>query len=143
MKQRLAVIEVIRSLCTVDTYVIVVEHDIAILDAMADLISCFFGAPGAYGIVTPSIAPQNSINQFIEGFFPSLNMRFRSQPLNFRLGNDDNDDQLSFKGLPYLSYESKAVVHESKEDDSIFRLSIEPGTIRSGEILGLVGENGT
>eukprot|EP00122_Pirum_gemmata_P011982 Pgem_evm1s11115 len=48
VKQRLLVIELIRSLCTPDNYVIVVEHDITILDALTDTVSCLFGTPGAY-----------------------------------------------------------------------------------------------
>lgn len=42
-------------------YVIVVEHDLTILDDVSDYVCCMYGEPGAYGVVT-------GINQFIEGY---------------------------------------------------------------------------
>ena len=35
-----------------DNYVIVVEHDLAVLDFLSDFICCLYGAPSAYGVVT-------------------------------------------------------------------------------------------
>ena len=34
-------------------YVIVVEHDLAILDNMSDYVCCLYGEPGAYGQQIP------------------------------------------------------------------------------------------
>jgi ATP-binding cassette subfamily E protein 1 len=53
VKQRLKAAKVIRSLLTQKTYVIVVEHDLSILDYLSDFICCLYGVPGAYGVVTP------------------------------------------------------------------------------------------
>jgi len=33
-------------------YVIVVEHDLSVLDYLSDFICCLYGVPGAYGVVT-------------------------------------------------------------------------------------------
>ena len=33
-------------------YIIVVEHDLSVLDYLSDYICCLYGAPGAYGVVT-------------------------------------------------------------------------------------------
>src|SRR5690348_15361726 len=33
-------------------YVIVVEHDLSVLDYLSDFICCLYGTPGAYGVVT-------------------------------------------------------------------------------------------
>jgi translation initiation factor RLI1 len=33
-------------------YVLVVEHDLAVLDYLSDFICVLYGAPGAYGVVT-------------------------------------------------------------------------------------------
>jgi len=35
-----------------DNYVIVVEHDLAVLDYLSDYICVLYGTPGAYGVVT-------------------------------------------------------------------------------------------
>lgn len=44
--------QVIRSLLAVDKFVIVVEHDLSVLDYLSDFICCLYGRPGAYGVVT-------------------------------------------------------------------------------------------
>ena len=41
-----------RSLLAADRYVIVVEHDLAVLDYLSDFICCLYGMPGGYGVVT-------------------------------------------------------------------------------------------
>ena len=52
VKQRLKAGRVIRSLLSPETYVVVVEHDLSVLDYLSDFICCLYGKPGAYGVVT-------------------------------------------------------------------------------------------
>ena len=52
VKQRLKAAQAIRSLLAADKYVIVVEHDLSVLDYLSDFICCLYGLPGAYGVVT-------------------------------------------------------------------------------------------
>ena len=52
VKQRLNAALVIRSLIQADKYIIVVEHDLSVLDYLSDFICCLYGIPGAYGVVT-------------------------------------------------------------------------------------------
>lgn len=33
-------------------YIIVVEHDLSVLDYLSDFICCLYGIPGVYGVVT-------------------------------------------------------------------------------------------
>lgn len=33
-------------------YIIVVEHDLSVLDYLSDFICCLYGVPSAYGVVT-------------------------------------------------------------------------------------------
>lgn len=136
IKQRLAALRVIRGLSTDQTYVIVVEHDLAILDAASDSICCMFGAPGAYGVVTPRAGPHQAINQFIAGYFPGVNMRFRSQPLDFSPPNPEREEQLS-QAARLLSLEPGSIVLPGG-----FTLHAEGGDLRAGQVLGLLGENG-
>ena len=35
-------------------YIIVVEHDLSVLDYLSDFICCLYGIPGVYGVVTMS-----------------------------------------------------------------------------------------
>lgn len=52
VKQRLKAALAIRDLLAADSYIIVVEHDLAVLDYLSDFICCLYGLPGAYGVVT-------------------------------------------------------------------------------------------
>ena len=52
VKQRLRAARAIRSLLESNKYIIVVEHDLSVLDYLSDYICCLYGVPGAYGVVT-------------------------------------------------------------------------------------------
>ena len=52
VKQRLKAAQGIRSLIDPDKFIIVVEHDLSVLDYLSDFICCLYGVPGAYGVVT-------------------------------------------------------------------------------------------
>ena len=52
VKQRLNAARSIRKLLRADNYVVVVEHDLAVLDYLSDFICCLYGKPGVYGVVT-------------------------------------------------------------------------------------------
>ena len=71
---------------TPKTYVIVVEHDLAVLDYLSDFICCLYGKPGAYGVVTMPFSVREGINIFLSGFVPTENLRFREEALTFKVG---------------------------------------------------------
>merc|ERR1712176_496595 len=79
-------------------YVIVVEHDLAVLDYMSDYVQCLYGEAGAYGVVTSRSRVRNGINQFLAGYIVSDNMRFRANELTFKVRSTDfvvgNDDDV-------------------------------------------------
>jgi ATP-binding cassette subfamily E protein 1 len=85
VKQRLNAARMIRSLCQHDNYVIVVEHDLSILDYLSDFVCCLYGNPGAYGVVTMPFSVREGINIFLAGYVPTENMRFRDFELSFRV----------------------------------------------------------
>lgn len=67
------------------SYVIVVEHDLSVLDYLSDFICCLYGKPGAYGVVTLPFSVREGINIFLAGFVPTENLRFRDDSLTFRV----------------------------------------------------------
>ncbi|VDP19201.1 unnamed protein product [Echinostoma caproni] len=70
----------------VDTnFVIVVEHDLSVLDYLSDFICCLYGVPGAYGVVTMPFSVREGINIFLDGMIPTENLRFRDTPLVFKV----------------------------------------------------------
>lgn len=52
VKQRLKSAKLIRNLQTSENYIIVVEHDLSVLDYLSDFICVLYGEPSAYGVVT-------------------------------------------------------------------------------------------
>ena len=78
-------LQVIRSLLDERTYVICVEHDLAVLDYLSDFICCLYGKPGAYGVVTLPFSVREGINIFLAGFVPTENLRFREEALTFKV----------------------------------------------------------
>lgn len=85
VKQRLKASRMIRSMLKSDNYVVVVEHDLSILDYLSDFICCLYGTPGAYGVVTMPFSVREGINAFLAGFIPTENMRFRDEELTFKI----------------------------------------------------------
>uniref|UniRef100_T1GMV0 ABC transporter domain-containing protein n=1 Tax=Megaselia scalaris TaxID=36166 RepID=T1GMV0_MEGSC len=86
VKQRLNAALTIRSLIHPDKFIIVVEHDLSVLDYLSDFICCLYGVPGCYGVVTMPFSVREGINIFLDGFVPTENMRFRTESLSFKLG---------------------------------------------------------
>ena len=64
---------------------IVVEHDLSVLDYLSDFICCLYGVPGAYGVVTLPIGVREGINIFLDGYIPAENLRFRETSLVFKV----------------------------------------------------------
>ena len=91
VKQRLNAGRMIRSMLAHDKYVIVVEHDLSILDYLSDFVCCLYGTPGAYGVVTMPFSVREGINIFLAGFVPTENMRFRDEELTFKVSEETDD----------------------------------------------------
>jgi len=136
VKQRLKAAQVIRSLLHPKNYVIVVEHDLSILDYLSDYICCLYGTPGAYGVVTLPSSVREGINIFLNGFIPSENMRFREEKLTFRV--TESAEEIT-EGETYQSYKYPTMV----KTRSGFKLSVMKGSFNDSQIIVLLGENGT
>ena len=136
VKQRLKASRVIRSMLKNDTYVIVVEHDLSVLDYLSDFICCLYGKPGAYGVVTMPFSVREGINIFLAGFVPTENLRFRDEALTFKVAQQD---ELLGGDKAYSRYEYPALVKTQGD----FKLTVEAGEFTDSEIVVLLGENGT
>lgn len=137
VKQRLKASRVIRSLLKNDTYVIVVEHDLSVLDYLSDFICCLYGKPGAYGVVTMPFSVREGINIFLAGFVPTENLRFRDEALTFKVVGADSGMEITDKH--FSRYEYPALVKTQGD----FKLNVESGEFTDSEIVVLLGENGT
>jgi ATP-binding cassette, sub-family E, member 1 len=97
--------KLIRSIQTHDNYIIVVEHDLSMLDYLSDFICCLYGEPTAYGVVTMPFSVREGINIFLAGFVPTENMRFREEELNFKITDtldEIKQDKIGAYKYPYM-----------------------------------------
>ncbi|EFX01682.1 rnase l inhibitor of the ABC [Grosmannia clavigera kw1407] len=135
VKQRLAAARMIRSLVRSDDYVIVVEHDLSVLDYLSDYICVLYGQPAVYGVVTLPYSVREGINIFLDGHIPTENLRFRQESLTFKLSEGADD---------FIADRSRAF-HYPKMEKTMgnFKLDIDSGDFTDSEILVLMGENGT
>lgn len=87
----------IRSLLVPENYVIVVEHDLSVLDYLSDFICCLYGNPGAYGVVTMPFSVREGINIFLGGFIPTENMKFRDEELTFKVTESEEEKRIAIE----------------------------------------------
>ncbi|SCU90446.1 LADA_0F04148g1_1 [Lachancea dasiensis] len=136
VKQRLNAALVIRSLLDASTYVICVEHDLSVLDYLSDFVCILYGVPSVYGVVTLPSSVREGINIFLDGHIPSENMRFRTEALQFRMV--DAQDQLQQEDATRAFH-----YPNMQRTQGDFKLSVESGSFSDSEILVMMGENGT
>ncbi|CAH8539697.1 unnamed protein product [Heterobilharzia americana] len=135
VKQRLKTAIAIRELLEGTNYVIVVEHDLSVLDYLSDFICCLYGVPGAYGVVTMPFSVREGINIFLDGVVPTENLRFRETPLVFKVSETGNEEEL--KRTARYDYPTMY------KNLGSFELTVEAGSFTDSEIIVMLGENGT
>lgn len=135
VKQRLNAARAIRNLLRSDNYVIVVEHDLSVLDYLSDFVCVLYGKPAAYGVITMPQSVREGINIFLDGHIPTENLRFRDESLQFRIGDTADDFMVDrSRGFKYPTM-TKALGN--------FKLAIQAGQFTDSEIIVMMGENGT
>ena len=127
VKQRLSAARTIRKLLRPDDYVIVVEHDLSVLDYLSDFICVLYGKPAVYGVVTLPASVREGINIFLDGNIPTENLRFREEALTFRIA-EVGDEYLADKAMSY-SYPSM------EKTLGGFHLEIDAGKFTDSEII--------
>lgn len=124
-------------------YVIVVEHDLAVLDYLSDFICVLYGTPGAYGVVTMPFSVREGINVFLSGFVPTENLRFREDSLSFRVAT--GVEELAAKPTSRYKYPNmiKTLGSAKKGGSGVFTLTVRGGDFSDSQIIVMLGENGT
>jgi len=132
IKQRIKISKFIKSLAVEGVAVMVIEHDIIILDYLADLIHLMYGAEGEYGVVSLAKSTKAGINIYLDGFIRDENMRFRDHKIVFERNPDDKMvSELHLTSWRDVDYEVGR-----------FSLSIKEGEIKRRDVIGVLGENG-
>jgi ATP-binding cassette subfamily E protein 1 len=135
ISQRMTAARLVRELAEDEgRSMLVVEHDLAILDLLADAIHVAYGEPGAFGVITPPKAVKNGINEYLTGYLENENMRIRQTEIEF----EEHAPRSASAGDVVVSYPELTKSYGEGE----FSLSVEAGDIRENEVLGVVGPNG-
>ena len=131
--QRTGVARVIQGLAKIGKSVMVVEHDLTLLDFLSDYIEVLYGEPAAYGIVSNILSTKIGINVFLDGYLPNENVRFREKKFSMDVSSSSTD----------IFQEDTEIVNYPKLEKKFdsFSVSIEPGRVRKGEVLGIMGAN--
>lgn len=129
--ERLGVAKAIREF-TKGSYIVVVEHDLTILDYLSDYVTVVYGEPGVFGIFSKVYSVGSGINHFLAGYLPAENMRIRPDAIVFSKVGKSSEAMLDV-----------VLVMWSKLSKSLdnFNLSSDEGEVRKGEVIGILGPN--
>ncbi len=133
VQERVKISRYINELKSPNQTIIVVEHDLAMLDYLSDQVHMFYGDAGVYGIVSHPYSVREGINIFLDGYIPSENMRFRPEPIIFKKAIMEDRYISSRLAIRYGDI--------TKEFDS-FELAVKGGELYKGEVVGIIGPNG-
>ncbi|MFT4883860.1 MAG: ATP-binding cassette subfamily E protein 1 [Natronomonas sp.] len=132
--QRVTAARLIQELSEEGRSMLVVEHDLAVLDLLADNLHVAYGEPGVFGVITPPKSTKGGINQYLEGYLENENMRIRPGAIQF----EEHAPRTATRGDTLVEYPDMTKTYGEGE----FSLDIEGGEIRNNEVLGIVGPNG-
>lgn len=112
--------------------IMVVEHDLAILDLLADVVHIAYGEPGGYGVITHPKGVRVGINEYLRGYLPEENIRIRPTPIEFEVKAPRAQKEV--QTLTQFPAMAKTL--------GSFKLDVKGGEFRKREVIGVVGPNG-
>ncbi|KAG6426970.1 hypothetical protein SASPL_111209 [Salvia splendens] len=137
VKLRLKAAQVIRSLLQPNIYVIVVEHDLTMLDYLSDCICCFYGSPGSHGTATLPFSVKEGINIFLDGYVTTEKIRFRDESLTLKVADTPQESAEEIETYARHRYPTMTKTYEN------FSLKVVEGEFIDSQIIVMLGENGT
>ena len=132
IRERLNAAKYIRSLAE-EAAVIVVEHDLIILDYLSDYVNLMYGKPRVYGFSSQVKTTREGINTYLEGYSKDENYRFRNYEIDFFSHQNKESKTRKEKLIEWPRIEKKL---------GEFSLIAEQNTVKRNEIIGIVGPNG-
>ncbi len=132
IKQRISVSNFLRRLTNPETAVVAVEHDLIILDYLADVVHIMYGEAGAYGIASQPRPTRAAINTYLSGYLREENMKFRPHEIKFE----------TKPPAKAISKESLIVWKDVKKKLGKFHLTVASGELPRKHVIGVLGENG-
>jgi ATP-binding cassette, sub-family E, member 1 len=129
---RLEVARLIRALGETKS-VLVVEHDLALLDYLADQAHLIYGEEAAFGVVSHPLPMRSAVNTYLNGYLRDENVRFRTEPVRF----------IAHPPRPATAQRVRVQFPALTKDFPDFHLEVGAGTLAQGQTIGIVGPNAT
>jgi len=134
VSERINMAKIIRTLTDDNKTIVVVEHDLAILDYLSDYASLIYGVPGVYGIISHPQGVRVGINIYLNGYLKDENTRFRESPIKFH----ERPPQASL----FDTGDTIFIYEDMEKTQGNFHLTVSGSEIHAGEIIGILGPNG-
>lgn len=131
IKQRFKIAKILREKINEENTMLLIEHDLAILDYLSDFVHVFFGQKQAYGISSNKKTTKKGINEFLDGFLKEENIRIRTNAITF----SSTQDKSITKRLLFFEYPKF-----TKKLGS-FKLEASGAKVNKGEVIGILGAN--
>lgn len=113
--------------------VLVVEHDLIVLDYLSDFVHLLYGKPACFGMASQVKATKSGINEYLEGFSKEENYRFRERAIEFTVkAARKSKKETVLANWPAFSKKL-----------GNFKLNVKQGALNRGEVVGILGENAT
>ncbi|MCI4361340.1 MAG: ATP-binding cassette domain-containing protein, partial [Thermoplasmata archaeon] len=113
--------------------VVVVEHDLALLDYLADQAHLVYGEEAAFGVISHPLAMRSAVNTYLTGYLRDENVRFRTEPVRF----------VAHPPKPATRQNVAVAFTPLSKRFAAFELEIGAGVLSKGETIGIVGPNAT
>ncbi len=131
IKNRIDVAKIMRNQLK-NKNVLVVEHDLVILDYLSDYVHIVYGYPGAYGVISNIYHTRRGINTYVEGYIKEENLKFRDYGIEFTYIKESKELNEKLLYIPEMK----------KSYGNDFVLDVEDFYVYKGEVIGILGRNG-
>ena len=132
IKERLRVAKFIQELGK-EKSVIVIEHDLVLLDYLAEFIHLMYGKPGTFGFISTIKGIREGINTYLEGYSQDENYRFRANKIDFFAHGTTEKKPSTAQLMKWPTFEKTL---------GKFTLSVEENEIKRNQVVGIIGPNG-
>jgi len=135
ISERLRVSEFINEIAKKGKEIVVVEHDILILDYLTEQLNIFYGQPGCFGLVSGVKSTRQGVNSYLSGFLKEENLRIRDKALSFNFTKNKPLSGIKLSEWPEFEIDFS--------DGEKFHLKVSSGEIHQNHVIGILGKNGT
>ncbi|MCL4445115.1 MAG: ribosome biogenesis/translation initiation ATPase RLI [Candidatus Thermoplasmatota archaeon] len=130
VNDRMRVASIVKDMAEKKT-VMIVEHDLALMDWMADTVHLVYGSPGAYGVISEQKTTNRAINAFLTGYLREENVRIRPYEIQFQ----DRSHKVEQTGIQLVEWSDLSLKLAE------FSLDVSKGYVKTGETIGVLGRN--